>query len=202
MICETVDELTPIIGTRPACRALGASPRRSTAVAARPSPGRPGRGRRPPGRCLRPSATAVLERAAQRAVRRQLAGAGVRDAARRGPLPGLGADDVPAAGGQARRCARAARPAHPPRLRQARAARRSGRTSCGRGTSRKLLGPAKWTYFYLYVILDVFSRYAVGWTVQYRETGPIAEGADRPGGRAAADRARPADGPRRPRRRR
>jgi putative transposase len=26
-----------------------------------------------------------------------------------------------------------------------------------------------------YVILDVFSRYIVGWTVQYRETGPIAE---------------------------
>ena len=29
----------------------------------------------------------------------------------------------------------------------------------------KLLGPAKWTYFYLYVILDVFSRYVVGWMV-------------------------------------
>jgi hypothetical protein len=26
MICETVEELTPIVGTRPACRALGASP--------------------------------------------------------------------------------------------------------------------------------------------------------------------------------
>ena len=39
----------------------------------------------------------------------------------------------------------------------------------------KLLGPAKWTYFYLYAILDVFSRYVVGWTVQQRETGPIAE---------------------------
>ncbi len=39
----------------------------------------------------------------------------------------------------------------------------------------KLLGPATWTYFYLYVILDVFSRYAVGWTVQHRESGPIAE---------------------------
>jgi len=26
----------------------------------------------------------------------------------------------------------------------------------------KLLGPAKWTYFYLYVVLDVFSRYVVG----------------------------------------
>jgi putative transposase len=39
----------------------------------------------------------------------------------------------------------------------------------------KLKGPATWTWFYLYVILDVFSRYVVGWTVQYRETGPIAE---------------------------
>ena len=29
----------------------------------------------------------------------------------------------------------------------------------------KLLGPAKWTYFYLYVILDVFSRYVTGWMV-------------------------------------
>ena len=27
----------------------------------------------------------------------------------------------------------------------------------------KLLGPAKWTYYYLYVILDIFSRYVVGW---------------------------------------
>ena len=39
----------------------------------------------------------------------------------------------------------------------------------------KLKGPAKWTYFYLYVILDVFSRYAVGWTVQHRENGELAK---------------------------
>ena len=39
----------------------------------------------------------------------------------------------------------------------------------------KLKGPAKWTYFYLYVILDVFSRYIVGWTVQYRETAQLAK---------------------------
>jgi len=39
----------------------------------------------------------------------------------------------------------------------------------------KLLGPAKWTYFYLYVILDVFSRYVVGWTVQHRESARVAE---------------------------
>ena len=39
----------------------------------------------------------------------------------------------------------------------------------------KLKGPAKWTYYYLYVILDVFSRYVVGWTVQYRENGQLAK---------------------------
>ena len=39
----------------------------------------------------------------------------------------------------------------------------------------KLLGPAKWTYFYLYVILDVFSRYVVGWMVAMRESAELAE---------------------------
>jgi putative transposase len=39
----------------------------------------------------------------------------------------------------------------------------------------KLKGPAKWTYFYLYVILDVYSRYAVGWTVQHRENSLVAK---------------------------
>jgi putative transposase len=39
----------------------------------------------------------------------------------------------------------------------------------------KLLGPAKWTYYYLYVILDVFSRYVVGWMVAHRESATLAE---------------------------
>ena len=39
----------------------------------------------------------------------------------------------------------------------------------------KLKGPAKWTYFYLYVVLDVYSRYVVGWTVQHAENGPLAK---------------------------
>jgi putative transposase len=39
----------------------------------------------------------------------------------------------------------------------------------------KLLGPAKWTYFYLYVILDIFSRYVVGWMLGYRESGELAK---------------------------
>ena len=39
----------------------------------------------------------------------------------------------------------------------------------------KLLGPAKWTYYYLYVILDIFSRYVVGWMVAHAESACLAE---------------------------
>ena len=39
----------------------------------------------------------------------------------------------------------------------------------------KLLGPAKWSYFYLYVILDIFSRYVVGWMFAQRESGQLAQ---------------------------
>jgi putative transposase len=39
----------------------------------------------------------------------------------------------------------------------------------------KLLGPAKWTYFYLYVVLDVFSRYVVGWLVADAESAALAD---------------------------
>jgi transposase InsO family protein len=39
----------------------------------------------------------------------------------------------------------------------------------------KLKGPAKWTAFHLYVILDIFSRYVVGWMVAPRETAELAE---------------------------
>ena len=39
----------------------------------------------------------------------------------------------------------------------------------------KLLGPVKWTYFYLYVILDVFSRYVTGWMVAPRESAELAK---------------------------
>jgi putative transposase len=38
----------------------------------------------------------------------------------------------------------------------------------------KLLGPAKWTYYYLYTILDIYSRYAVGWMVAERESAALA----------------------------
>ena len=38
----------------------------------------------------------------------------------------------------------------------------------------KLLGPAKWTYFHLYVVLDIFSRYVVGWLLAHRECASLA----------------------------
>ncbi|OOK63490.1 integrase core domain protein [Mycobacterium kansasii] len=39
----------------------------------------------------------------------------------------------------------------------------------------KLRGPAKWSWYYLYVILDIFSRYVVGWMVASRESAALAE---------------------------
>lgn len=39
----------------------------------------------------------------------------------------------------------------------------------------KLLGPAKWSYFYLYVIIDIFSRYVVGWMVAEAESNALAK---------------------------
>lgn len=39
----------------------------------------------------------------------------------------------------------------------------------------KLLGPTKWTYYYLYVVLDIFSRYVVAWRLEYRESATLAE---------------------------
>jgi len=39
----------------------------------------------------------------------------------------------------------------------------------------KLRGPVKWTYYHLYVILDIFSRYVVGWMVASRESAALAE---------------------------
>jgi len=39
----------------------------------------------------------------------------------------------------------------------------------------KLKGPRTWSYFYLYVILDVFSRYVVGWMVAEKESAALAK---------------------------
>ena len=39
----------------------------------------------------------------------------------------------------------------------------------------KLRGPVTWTYYYLYVMLDVYSRYVVGWLLAERESADLAK---------------------------
>jgi putative transposase len=174
MICDTVEDLTPIIGTRPACRALGAAPATIYRRRRPPEP-RPRRPRPTPARALsereREQVLELLhsERfvdsspaqvwatlldegtylASERTMYRLLAShhGGVRE--RRDQLT------------------------HPGYARPELLAERPNELWSWDIT--KLKGPAKWTAFYLYVILDVFSRYAVGWTVQYRETGQLAK---------------------------
>ena len=38
----------------------------------------------------------------------------------------------------------------------------------------KLRGPQKWTYYYLYAVIDIFSRYIVGWMIADRESSELA----------------------------
>jgi putative transposase len=51
----------------------------------------------------------------------------------------------------------------------------SGPNQCWSWDITKLAGPAKWTWYYLYVLLDIYSRYVVGWMVAHREAAALAE---------------------------
>ena len=174
MIEQTVEELTPLVGTRPACRALGASAATIYRRRRPPTP-RPRRPRPLPARALSETerqtvldllhserfvdsspaqvwATLLDEGrylASQRTMYRLLAErhGGVRE--RRDQLT------------------------HPPYARPELLAERPN--ELWSWDISKLKGPAKWTCFHLYVILDVFSRYCVGWTVQQRESAELAK---------------------------
>jgi putative transposase len=50
-----------------------------------------------------------------------------------------------------------------------------GPNQCWSWDITKLAGPAKWTWYYLYVVLDIYSRYVVGWMVAGREAAALAE---------------------------
>jgi len=173
MIEAGVEELTPLVGTRPACRPLGASP--ATIYRRRRPPVLPPRRERPvPERTLSGAEReAVLQElrserfincspaqvwatlldegrylCSERTMYRLLAEQGeVRE--RRDQLT------------------------HPSYARPELLAERPN--ELWSWDISKLLGPEKWNYFYLYVILDVFSRYVVGWTVQHRESAAVAE---------------------------
>jgi putative transposase len=174
MIEQTVDELAPIIGTRPACRALGASPATIYRRRRPPAP-RPARTRSVPDRALSAAERdAVLSQlhserfvdSSPAQVWATLLDEGTYLASERTMYRLLASEH----GGVRERRAQREHPAYAaPEL----LAQRANEVYSWDIT--KLLGPAKWTYYYLYVILDVFSRYAVGWTVQQRESSQVAK---------------------------
>jgi putative transposase len=173
MITATVEELTPLIGTRPACRALGAAPA-SIYRRRRPPDPRPVRPRPAPERALTAAerervlevlhsdrfvdispeetyATLLDEGSylcSAQTMYRILAAhhGGIRDRRNQLTHPAYAAPEL-----------LAERP-----------------NELWSWDVSKLKGPAKWTYYYLYVVIDVFSRYVVAWTVAHRETGPLA----------------------------
>jgi putative transposase len=174
MIAETVEQLTPIIGTRPACRALGAAPATIYRRRRPPAP-RPSRPRPVPDRALsaaeRETVLAELcsERFADRSpaqVYATLLDEGRYLASERTMYRLLAAEH-----GRVRE--RRDQRQHPAYKRPELLAERPNELYSWDIT--KLLGPVKWTYYYLYVILDVYSRYVVGWTVQQREDSHVAK---------------------------
>ena len=174
MIEQTVQELSPIIGTRPACRALGAAP---ATVYRRRRPPEP-RPRRP-----RPLPTRALSQQEREAVLAELhcerfvdcspaaVWATLLDEGRYLASERTMYRLLEARHGGVRE--RRDQLSHPAYARPELLAQRPNEVWSWDIT--KLLGPAKWAYFYLYVILDVFSRYAVGWTVQQRESAELAK---------------------------
>jgi putative transposase len=174
MIAQTVEELTPLIGTRPACRALGASPatiyrRRQPAERKAPKP------RPTPARALsEPERHQVLDLlhserfvdVSPEETYATLLDEGTYLCSTRTMYRILAAHH----GGMRERRDQLTHPAYKkPELLAERP------NELWSWDISKLKGTAKWTWFYLYVILDVFSRYIVGWTVQYRETAQLAK---------------------------
>jgi len=173
MIDSSVTEIEPLVGTAGACRALGAS-RASVYRRRQPPRVREHRPRPTPSRTLtEPERTAVSEQlnserfmdSSPAQVWATLLDEGTYLCSQRTMYRIL------AAGDQVRE--RREQRTHPPYTRPELLAQAPNEVWSWDIT--KLLGPQKWSYYYLYVILDVFSRYVVGWTVQARETGPIAE---------------------------
>jgi len=174
MIEQTVEELTPIVGTRPACRALGVAPATIYRRRRPPAP-RPPRPRRLPARALSEAERqAVLaELHSERFVDCSPAQvwATLLDEGRYLASERTMYRLLEAAHGSVRE--RRDQLTHPPYAKPELLAERPNEVWSW--DISKLKGPAKWRWFYLYVILDVFSRYAVGWTVQYRETAELAK---------------------------
>ena len=173
MIEQAVEELTPLVGTYPACRALGAAP---ATIYRRRRPPEP-RPRKP-----RPKPPRALSAAEREAVREVLHSERFVDSSPAQVWATLLDEGrylasertmyrILAADGESRE--RRDQLVHPSYEKPELLATRPNELWSWDIT--KLLGPAKWTYFYLYVLLDVFSRYVVGWTIQHRESAEVAK---------------------------
>jgi putative transposase len=178
MIAETVEELTPLIGTRPACRAVGASP--ATVY----------RRRRPPtlGPARRPRPRPVPERALSEPEREQVLAVLTSDrfvdvspeetwatlldentflcSVR--TMYRILATQTPEGRVRDRRDQLTHPPYGAPELLA------EAPNELWSWDVSKLKGPVRGGWFYLYVILDVFSRYIVGWTVEAHENAQLA----------------------------
>ncbi len=62
---------------------------------------------------------------------------------------------------------------HPPRVKPELVATAPSR--CWSWDITTLRGPAKWTSYHLYVVLDIYSRYVPGWLIADRESAALAE---------------------------
>lgn len=175
MIDVAIAELTPLVGTREACRVTG----RPQATHYRrhrrsPAPERPPRERKPQPRALsageRAEVRAVLNSEehvdkAPATVYYELLDQGVYLASVSTMYRILREHD------EVRERRRQA--THPARVKPELIA--TSPNDVWSWDITKLRGPAKWTYYYLYVIIDIFSRYVVGWLIAERESAALAE---------------------------
>ncbi|MEV0290348.1 IS3 family transposase [Kribbella sp. NPDC050820] len=173
MIDEAITELEPLIGTRKACEATG-RPQASHYRRHRQSP-LPARPPKPQPRALtrseRDEVRAVLNSPehvdkAPAAVYHELLDAGIYLASISTMYRILREHDEVH---ERRRQA-----THPARVKPELVATRPN--MCWSWDITKLRGPANWTYYYyLYVIIDIYSRYVVGWLLAECESAALAE---------------------------
>jgi putative transposase len=175
MTDEAITELAPLVGIREACRVTG-RPQANHYRRHRqsPAPQRPKRERE-----LQPRALTTTERAQVRAVLNSPEHVDKAPAAVYHELLDEGTYlasvstmyRVLREHGEVRERRRQA--VHPARVKPELVA--TGPNSVWSWDITKLAGPAKWTYFYLYVIIDIYSRYVVGWLLAERESAVLAE---------------------------
>jgi putative transposase len=175
MIDEAITQLEPLIGTRKACQATG-RPQASHYRRHRqsPAPARPPREPRPQPRALTPTERAEVRAVlnspeyvdkAPASVYHELLDDGVYLASTSTMYRILREHDEVH---ERRRQA-----VHPARVKPELVA--EGPNSVWSWDITKLHGPAKWTYYHLYVILDIYSRYVVGWLLADHESAALAE---------------------------